>query len=154
MTDGLPRWLDRLGLGRFAAVFAEQQIDLEVLTELTDEDLEKLCIPLGPHKKLLKAIVELRDGESPSGPSASTQSAAESVDAERRHLTVMFCDLVGSTELSRRLDPEDLRQVSRVYQDACKAAIDAFDGFVARYMGDGVLAYLEKRTSGLYETVH
>ncbi len=152
--DGVPQWLDQLGLGRFAAVFAEQRIDLEVLTELTDEDLEKLCIPLGPHKKLLKAIVELRDGESPSGPSASTQSAAESVDAERRHLTVMFCDLVGSTELSRRLDPEDLRQVSRVYQDACKAAIDAFDGFVARYMGDGVLAYLEKRTSGLYETVH
>ncbi|GMQ75315.1 MAG: adenylate/guanylate cyclase domain-containing protein [Gammaproteobacteria bacterium] len=134
--DGVPQWLDRLGLGRFAAVFAEQQIDLEVLTELTDEDLEKLGIPLGPRKKLLKAIAELRDREPRSGSSASTRSAAE-----RRHLTVMFCDLVGSTELSRRLDPEDLRQVNLDYQDACKAAIDAFDGFVARYMGDGVLAY-------------
>jgi class 3 adenylate cyclase len=134
--DGVPQWLERLGLGRFAAVFAEQQIDLEVLTELTDEDLEKLGIPLGPRKKLLKAIAELRDREPPSGSSASTRSAAE-----RRHLTVMFCDLVGSTELSRRLDPEDLRQVNLDYQDACKAAIDAFDGFVARYMGDGVLAY-------------
>jgi class 3 adenylate cyclase len=139
--DGVPQWLDQLGLGRFATVFAEQQIDLEVLTELTDEDLEKLCIPLGPRKKLLKAIAELRDGQSPSGSSASTQSVVASVDAERRHLTVMFCDLVGSTELSRRLDPEDLRQVILAFQDACKAAIDAFDGFVARYMGDGVLAY-------------
>ena len=139
--DGVPQWLDRLGLGRFAAVFAEQQIDLEVLTELTDEDLEKLCIPLGPRKKLLKAIAELRDSGSLGGFPASTQSTATSVEAERRHLTVMFCDLVGSTELSRRLDPEDLRQVNLLYQDACKAAIDAFDGFVARYMGDGVLAY-------------
>ena len=139
--DGVPQWLDRLGLGRFAAAFAEQQIDLDVLTELTDEDLEKLGIPLGPRKKLLKAIAEFGDGESPFGSLASTQSAAESVGAERRHLTVMFCDLVGSTELSRRLDPEDLRQVNLVYQDACKAAIDGFDGFVARYMGDGVLAY-------------
>ena len=139
--DGVPQWLDRLGLGRFAAAFAEQQIDLDVLTELTDEDLEKLGIPLGPRKKLLKAIAELRDGESPSGSPVSTQSAAGSVDAERRHLTVMFCDLVGSTELSRRLDPEDLRQVNLVYQDACKAAVDGFDGFVARYMGDGILAY-------------
>ena len=132
---------DRLGLGQFAAVFAEQQIDLEVLTELTDGDLEKLCIPLGPREKLVKATAALRDGESPSASFTSTQSAATSVDTERRHLTVMFCDLVGSTELSRRLDPEDLRQVILVYQDACKAAIDAFDGFVARYMGDGVLAY-------------
>ena len=139
--DGVPQWLDRLGLGRFAAVFAEQQIDLEVLTELTDEDLEKLCIPLGPRKKLLKAIAELRDGEPRPGSSASTRFAAGPPAAERRHLTVMFCDLVGSTELSRRLDPEDLRQVNLVYQDACKAAIDGFDGFVARYMGDGVLAY-------------
>ena len=84
--DGVQRWLDRLGLGQLAAVFADQQIDLDVLTELTDEDLEKLCIPLGPRKKLLRAIAEIRDGESPSGSSASTRSA-ESVDAERRQLT-------------------------------------------------------------------
>ena len=138
--DAVAQWLDRLGLGHFAAVFAEQQIDLEVLTELTDEDLKELGVPLGPRKKLLKAIAELRDGQSLSDSSAGTDAAAPA-DAERRHLTVMFCDLVGSTELSRRLDPEDLRQVNLAYQDACKAAIDEFDGFVARYMGDGVLAY-------------
>ena len=141
MSDNVTTWLEQLGLGQYASVFDEQQIDHEVLPELTDEDLEKLGIPLGPRKKLLKAIAELRDGKPPPGSSASTQSAAESTDAERRHLTIMFCDLVGSTELSRRLDPEDMRHVNLVYQDACKAAIEEFDGFVARYMGDGLLAY-------------
>ena len=80
-------------------------------------------------------------GGEPEEASEGKESIASHSEAERRQLTVMFCDLVGSTELSQKLDPEDLRNVNRAYQDACKAAIERYDGYVARYMGDGVLAY-------------
>lgn len=128
------RWLAELGLDDYAALFEEQKIDFDLLSELDESDLKDLDIPLGHRKKLLKAIAELDS----AGPSAS---AAVSGEAERRQVTIMFCDLVGSTELSARLDPEDLRALINEYQDACRAAINEYDGFVARYMGDGVLAY-------------
>jgi class 3 adenylate cyclase len=146
-VDSLAQWLQKLGMGRYASDFADNDVDEEVLSELTDSDLEKLGVTLGHRKKILKAIAALQTDQpaTPSGaeilvttPSAEAPKAA---DAERRQLTVMFCDLVGSTELSGRLDPEDLRDINRTYQDACKAAIERFDGYVARYMGDGVLAY-------------
>ena len=134
--------MEELGLGQFASVFAEQQIDHEVLPDLTDEDLEKLGIPLGPRKKILKAIEELERGlATPLPEKTPTAATPDTSHAERRQLTVMFCDLVGSTELSQKLDPEDLREVNRAYQDTCKAAIERYEGYVARYMGDGVLAY-------------
>jgi hypothetical protein len=101
MSDNITKWLEELGLGRFASVFAEQQIDHEVLPELTDEDLEKLGIPLGPRKKLLKAIGELQRGLATPLPESVLHTATlDTSHAERRQLTVMFCDLVGSTELS------------------------------------------------------
>ncbi len=146
MSDDLSLWLRQLGLAQYETVFAEQQIDREVLPQLTDADLKELGIPLGPRKKLLKAIAALQSDSNESRLSdvATNRPASllpESTEAERRQLTVMFCDLAGSTELSQRLDPEDLRELNLAYQDACKAAIERYEGYVARYMGDGVLTY-------------
>ena len=135
MSEKVTQWLHGLGLDQLTELFVEQQIDYEVLADLTEEDLEKLVIPLGPRKKLLKAIANLAVVE----PSCETPVAGSVT--ERRQLTVMFCDMVGSTALSQKLDPEDLRVVNLAYQQACKSAIERFDGYVARYMGDGVLAY-------------
>jgi class 3 adenylate cyclase/tetratricopeptide (TPR) repeat protein len=136
MTD-IRQWLEQRGLGKHADLLLEHEVDLEVLSELEESDLESIGIALGPRKKLLKAIRERESSQSeePATPSPPTG------DAERRQLTVMFADLVGSTELSQRLDPEDLREINRTYQDAATAAIEKYEGFVARYMGDGVLAY-------------
>jgi class 3 adenylate cyclase/predicted ATPase/ABC-type transport system involved in cytochrome c biogenesis ATPase subunit len=132
-------WLTGLGLGQYAERFSENGIDLSVLRDLTDEDLEKLGVLLGHRRKMLRAVAAL-DGSKP----AATQSTAAprlGDDAERRQLTVMFCDLVGSTALSTRLDPEDMGEVISAYQQACAGVIRAYDGFVAKYMGDGVLIY-------------
>ena len=137
-------WLRSLGLERYEPVFRDNEIDAAVLPELTDEHLKELGLPLGPRLKLLKGVAALHapagadraaEGEAPSSPTVAAP------EAERRHLTVLFCDLVGSTELAGRLDPEDLRDVIRAYQDACAGAIVRFEGHVAKYMGDGVLAY-------------
>jgi len=139
MSNKITAWLEALRLVEYEKLFATQRIDYEVLPELTDADLKDLGIPLGPRKKLLKAISKLT---SDPAPTVTHEVAAVSTpDAERRQLTVMFCDLVGSTELSQILDPEDMREVNRAYQDACKNAIERYEGYVARYMGDGVLAY-------------
>jgi len=129
-------WLRGLGLGQHEALFRQHDIDAWVLSELTDGDLEKLGVPMGHRKRLLKAIASL--GAKPAIP-PPPQSSPDV--AERRQLTVMFCDLVGSTAMSGRLDPEDMREVIRAYQDACSGAIARYDGFVAKFMGDGVLAY-------------
>jgi class 3 adenylate cyclase len=133
-------WLRSLGLGQYDALFRASEIDADILPELTEVDLEKLGVPLGHRKRLLKAISSLTAAETLAAPSAST--GAKSHDAaERRQLTVMFCDLVGSTAVSTRLDPEELREEIRAYQNACSGAVGRYDGFVAKFMGDGVLAY-------------
>ena len=134
-------WLRRLGLGQYEPVFRENQIDSEVLSELTENDLEKLGLPLGHRKRLLKAIAALA-ATTPStvGLSTSPEPAPREA-AERRQLTVMFCDLVGSTALSARLDPEDMREIIGAYHRCCAEQITKAGGFVAKYMGDGVLAY-------------
>jgi class 3 adenylate cyclase/predicted ATPase len=131
-------WLRGLGLERYEAVFRDNEIDWESLPKLTAEDLRDLGVVLGSHRRrLLEAIAALR---RETGPQRS--AAAQIVPtAERRQLTVMFCDLVGSTALSARLDPEDLREVIGAYHAAVAEVIGRFDGFVAKYMGDGVLAY-------------
>jgi hypothetical protein len=139
-------WLQDLGLERYVPVFRENEIDAEVLPELTEAHLERLGLPLGPRLKLLKAIAALREGvlppPAPEQPSeVPAPSAALSAEAERRQLTVMFCDLVGSTALSARLDPEELREVIGAYHRCVAEAVRRFDGFVAKYMGDGVLVY-------------
>jgi class 3 adenylate cyclase len=129
-------WLRELGLERYEQAFQKGEIDPAILPELTDADLKELGIPLGPRKQLLKAISALAAGTGP--PSARDTRRPE---AERRQLTVMFADLVGSTELAARLDPEDMGRLIRAYQDRCAQVVERWGGHVAKYMGDGVLAY-------------
>jgi len=130
-------WLRGLGLERYEAAFRDNEIDWEALPKLTAEDLKDLGVVLGSHRrKLLEAIAALQNEVSPVAETAVAVSTAE-----RRQLTVMFCDLVGSTALSARLDPEDLREVYAAYHGAVANAVRSFDGFVAEYMGDGVLVY-------------
>src|SRR5499427_4427496 len=133
-------WLRSLGLGQYEALFRASEIDADILPELSEVDLEKLGVPLGHRKRLLRAIAGLTAADTSAAPSASTSLKPRDA-AERRQLTVMFCDLVGSTPLSARLDPEDLREVIAEYHRAVAAAVAQFDGFVAKYMGDGVLVY-------------
>src|SRR5215467_12962003 len=139
-------WLQSVGLGQYESAFIESAIDIDVLPELTEADLEKLGIPLGDRKRLIKAIRAMA-GNSPSasfksevGENASNGRSAV-VAAERRHLTVMVCDLVGSTALSARLDPEDMSAVIDAIQATCARITLAFDGFLADFRGDGMLAY-------------
>ncbi len=127
-------WLEKLGLGQYALRFAENGIDLSVLPELTDQDFDRLGVLLGHRRKMLRVIAELNQAELVAEP-------ARRHDAERRHLTVMFCDLVGSTALSARLDPEDMWEVIRSYRAACARVIATYDGVIARFVGDGILAY-------------
>jgi class 3 adenylate cyclase/tetratricopeptide (TPR) repeat protein len=127
-------WLEKLGLGQYALRFAENGIDLSVLPELTDQDFDRLGVLLGHRRKMLRVIAELNQAELVAEP-------ARRHDAERRHLTVMFCDLVGSTALSARLDPEDMWEVIRAYRAACARVIATYDGIIARFAGDGILAY-------------
>jgi predicted ATPase/class 3 adenylate cyclase len=129
-------WLRGLGLERFERAFREGEVDSEVLPELTDADLKELGVPLGPRKKLLKAIAALGGGAEPL-----PVRERKPTEAERRQLTVLFCDLVGSTAISARLDPEDMREVITAYQNCCAGLVNQFDGHVAKFMGDSVLAY-------------
>jgi len=134
-------WLKKLGMSEYAERFEENRIDPSVLPDLTDQDLERLGVLLGDRRKMLRAIRELA-GDAPVAPHPPAVTEARPQDAaERRQLTVMFCDLVGSTTLSARLDPEDLREIIGAYQRCCAVLVELNGGFVAKYMGDGVLAY-------------
>jgi class 3 adenylate cyclase/tetratricopeptide (TPR) repeat protein len=134
-------WLNTLGLGQYAQRFAENYIDASILRDLTDQDLEKIGIPLGHRKKLLRAILALADASAAAPPTATASEPIPHDSAERRQLTVMFTDLVGSTALSTTLDPEDLQKIIGAYHRCCAKVITQSGGFVARYLGDGVLAY-------------
>jgi len=134
-------WLQGLGLERYVPAFRDNEIDWEALPKLTAEDLKDLGVVLGGHRrKLLDAITAL-GAEAPAAGTVASHDTPAPADAERRQLTVMFCDLVGSTELSMRLDPEDLREVIAAYHRAVADVVRSLDGFVAKYMGDGVLIY-------------
>jgi class 3 adenylate cyclase len=139
----LEGWLRSLGLGQYEAAFRENAIDLSILPYLTDQDLEKIGVLLGHRRQLLRAIANLETQKA----SASTVATPATMDAsprdaaERRQVTVMFSDLVGSTALSARMDPEDLREVISAYQNCVAETVRRFNGFTAQYMGDGVLAF-------------
>ena len=159
MSSQVETWLSELGLSKYAQAFADAEIDPDALPHLTEDDLKELGLPIGPRRKAMEAIKRLRDldgrnprldeGSSPSNsekhessPSHSTSSDVSlSPGAERRHLTVMFVDLVGSTEMAARLDPEDMRQIITRYQNTVAGVVARFEGFVAKFMGDGVLCY-------------
>jgi class 3 adenylate cyclase len=134
-------WLEKLGLGQYAQHFAENDISFSVLPDLTDQHLKEIGVSLGHRLQLLRAIAELTrwEKEAPKPPGPTT--AAPRDTAERRQVTVMFSDLVGSTALSARMDPEDLREVISAYQKCVAETVERFGGFVAKYMGDGVLVY-------------
>src|SRR5215475_121116 len=135
----IANWLKAVGLGEYAQRFADNAIDLLVLRDLTEQDLKDLGVLLGHRRKIRRAIAEL-DGvaSSPIEPATAPPVRGE---AERRHLTVMICDLVGSTALSARLDPEDMRAVIDAYHAACARITRTYDGFLAEFRGDGILAY-------------
>jgi class 3 adenylate cyclase/predicted ATPase len=144
-------WLRALGLDCYEQSFRDNEIDGEVLSTLTAEDLSDLGVTkVGHRRRILNAIAaigEPAEGQEHQAGSVAADAAAVSqasrvpAEAERRHLTVLFSDLVGSTALSSQLDPEDMREVIRAYQDACAGVVARFEGFVAKFMGDGVLAY-------------
>src|SRR6266568_189956 len=139
-------WLKALGLEQYADCFAENDIDFSILHDLTDQDFKEIGVQsLGHRRKLLRAIADLKEIEK-SAPAVAVAAAEPAgpppVDsAERRHVTVMFSDLVGSTALSARMDPEDLREVISAYQKCVAETVRRFGGYVAKYMGDGVLVY-------------
>lgn len=161
--ESISSWLGTLGLERYASVFADHEVDLEALCLLEERDLQQMGLPLGPRKKLLRAIAELpgvqtRTSAVPATvPAAAVKPAsaarvqtagahpasgsAEPVEAQRRQITVMFADLVGSTALSQTLDPEDLREVMRSYQDTARRVIERYQGHIAQYLGDGIVVY-------------
>jgi class 3 adenylate cyclase len=140
------KWLAEIGLGRHEQTFASNEIDFDVIGSLTDIDLRELGLPLGDRKRLLRAVARLdgqpaADTSTPATASGPLAEDAVSHGGERRQLTVMFCDLVGSTALSEKLDPEELRSLLHAYRTLCGSVIARYDGFVARYVGDGILTY-------------
>jgi class 3 adenylate cyclase/predicted ATPase len=135
----ITEWLEKLGLGQYAQRFIENEIDVSVLRHLTDQDLKDIGVPLGHRRKILAAISEAA-GAIASPPETAVVPKPHDI-AERRQVTVMFSDLVGSTALSERMDPEDLREVISAYQKRVSETVERFGGFVAKYMGDGVLVY-------------
>ncbi len=143
-------WLRALGFERYEAAFGENDVDAELLLGLTDNDLKDIGVnSVGHRRRLLEAIAALRIESVPVDdpvrfsprPSASPTRSLAEIKGERRQLTVMFCDLVGSTALSERLDPEELRSLLHAYRTLCGEVIARYDGFVARYVGDGILTY-------------
>ena len=148
-------WLEQLGLGQYANVFADNAIDLDILSELTDEDLERMGVLLGHRKRILREINAIPKSAGAAGrPAPATPNNIASNGGkpgsddtalprqkERRHLTVVFCDLVDSTPIAAKLDPEDFGEIISEFQSTCAKVISSFDGYTARFMGDGVLAY-------------
>src|SRR5580658_2031174 len=139
-------WLEQLGMPEYAQCFIENHVDFAILRDLTDQDLKELGVSsLGHRRKLLRAIAELNGGEEAT-PHLAARHDVPVVErpqaaAGRRQVTVMFSDLVGSTALSDRMDAEDLREIISAYQKCVTETVRRFGGFVAKYMGDGVLVY-------------
>ena len=133
-------WLKQLGMSEYAERFVESDVDASVLRDLTDQDLKELGVSLGHRRKILRAIAEL-SGVAPTRPQPALTELKPQDTAEREQVDGMFSDLVGSTALSARMDPEDLREVISAYQRCVAETVQRFGGFVAKYMGDGVLVY-------------
>ena len=150
MSD-IETWLRELSLGKYVLAFAEAEIELTDLQFLDDDDLKDLGLPMGPRRRAIEAIKRLSDNpdtrvaevqaKPASLPEAASLPQTSTSDAERRHLTVMFIDLVSSTEMAGRIDAEDMRNVITNYQNTVAGVVSRYEGFVAKFMGDGVLCY-------------
>ena len=134
-------WLDALELGEFAEAFEVERIQLRQIPKLAEADLKELGLPMGPRKAILEAAQQLAKGNTLREEASKSTPSEPQREAERRQITVMFCDLVGSTALSKKLDPEELRDVMQAYRKACTDVIARYDGHVAQYLGDGVMVY-------------
>jgi class 3 adenylate cyclase len=149
MSRSVREWLEQLGLPQYAEGFESNDIDFDLLRRLTEQTLKDVGVASAGHRlRILGAIEQLKnpaveDSSSQSVPAEATFRAGSRVNdqGERRQLTVLFCDLVGSTELSHRLDPEEYRAIVRSYQDTCSAVIGKYEGHIAQYLGDGLLVY-------------
>ena len=142
------QWLESLGLAKYENAFTANEITFDQLADLTDEDLREVGLPVGPRRAALTAILALKannvnagnTGQTTAGATVVAHSGPANDSAERRQVTVLFCDLVGSTALATQLDPEDYRNAMRTYHACCAAIVAKFDGSVAQYLGDGVMA--------------
>ena len=146
--QSISEWLLLLGLDQYATIFADNDVDFDALRLLEEKDLQELGISLGHRKKLLKAIADLNGAETPTPvPSANAirgklaPIASPATEAERRQLTVLFCDMVGFTELANRVDPEVLQRIIGAYEDACAVCITRYEGYVFQRLGDGIVAF-------------
>ena len=145
--DALTDWLASLELKRYAEVFAENDVDFDAVRLLSDGDLEKLGVSLGHRRKLLRAIDALNSrsvttsAALPIDKEKSPDQSATTAEGERRQLTVLFCDMVGFTELANRVDPEVLQRIIRSYEDACAVCITRYEGYVFQRLGDGIVAF-------------
>lgn len=133
----ITEWLKGLDLERYASNFVDNEVDFETLRLLSDDDLKELGLPFGPRKRVLKALEEMRQS-APVPPAAANPPQTAS---ERRQLTVLFCDMVGFTEIAHRVDPEVLQSIIRCYEDACAVCIAHYDGYVFQRLGDGIVAF-------------
>ncbi|HEX6313263.1 MAG TPA: adenylate/guanylate cyclase domain-containing protein, partial [Gemmatimonadaceae bacterium] len=143
MTD-IADWLKSIGLEKYASLFVDNEITVDVLPHLTEADIDRLGLPIGSRRKLAVAIQGLASGrkvESTTGPHSSPRRDTGSTSAERRQLTVMFSDMVGSTALAERLDPEELRELMQAYRRTCSEVTARYDGHVAQVLGDGLMVY-------------
>lgn len=145
MSRSIEHWLSGLGLGQYSDAFFKNDVDLDVVGDLSDDDLKELGLSLGHRKKLQRAVALLEAGADNAAPPqialSTSKVETQPTQAERRHLTVMFVDLVGSTEMAASLDPEEMRGVVTSYQNTVAGVVARYDGYVAKFMGDGVLCY-------------
>src|SRR6187399_841980 len=137
----IAEWLQSVGLAKYAALFEAHEITVDVLPLLTDADIERLHLPIGSHRRLTVELRKLAAVSQGAGRAVAELRPIMTGGAERRQLTVMFCDIVGSTALAERLDPEELRDLLQRYRKACSDEVARYDGHVAQYLGDGLMAY-------------
>src|SRR5271154_3426230 len=140
MAEDLTRWLGEIGLGAHAASFAAQGVDLDLLADLSEADLKELGLTIGDRKRLVRAMNARAHG-SGAPATLGARSPRPEAQADRRQLTVMFIDLIDSSPLAQRFDPEEMRQILRAFHEACAAAVEAHEGHIAQYSGDGLLVY-------------
>ena len=135
MDDELTNWLSQLGLSKYVGIFVQNEIRFSGICNLTESDLREMEIPIGPRKIILQSIRDSQDFPDRGHGYTDTNLI------DRRYLTILFCDIVGSTTLSQQLDPEDLRKLLQEYQNHCTRIIKQYDGYIARFLGDGILIY-------------
>ncbi|WP_316190586.1 adenylate/guanylate cyclase domain-containing protein [Bradyrhizobium sp. SZCCHNS2096] len=139
--EGLARWLEDFGLGQYHDLFVLHRIDLDVIPDLNEANFAELGIPLGDRKRLQRAAASLRAAAPETQENSKSAAPRTTVLAERRQLTVMFCDMVDSTSLSEQFDPEDVREIIASFRETCVRVVRCYEGFAARYVGDGILVY-------------